>query len=423
MGDGNDTFATADPLADQGGYFEGLGELDPVETDADFYTFTTSGPVAVLVDCKPDGDEFALEYPDLVVSVYDNTQFMIARNDDPYPRNSQDPTLLTVLPAAGTYYLKVEEYCHLPGSACDPDYFNGIFELDYDFTIVPIDPAIDGWVFEGPEPNDTAANATPIEYSGSGGVYLPSGELGTFAGITDVDALSFSVPPDLSLDANQRAVATFVLPPGSFDESGSSVQPGVAEIVNPATQAVIARFDLTNEPGGTLRMAGLFAPVPVGTPMLFRVDHGTSAIGSAPFLFVQHTVGGGNPVEAADIANNTFATAEVLPVFPGTFSYFVEGDLTAGDQDHYRIAVEPGLLSVVCVAERGGSGVRGLTATVLRASDGVALDLGTETATDDLFVFGVDPGAETQLVVLLTKTSQDPVVTGTYYRCGLTFVP
>lgn len=423
MGDGNDSFATAEILVDQGGFFEaGPLELDPPATDVDFFQFTTSGPVLISASCKPQTDPFDPTYPDLVLSVYDSTQTLIARNDDRYPRSSQDPELFTVLPAAGTYYIRVEDYCALFAGQCDPFYFDSVVNLEYSFVIVDIDPTADGIVAEGPEPNDTAATATAMEYADSGpGTYYSTVAVGSFGGVADVDGYSFVVPSDLALDLNQRSVVTFTVPPGGVDESGASTQPGVVEIVDPASSNVIARYDFTGEGVGTAR-ADFFAPIPMGQPRLFRVQRGANVTGSTPFQFVIHTVGGGNPLETADLANDAFATAEVLPIYPGTGSYFIEGDLLGTDQDHFRIGVAGAAFSYTCVAERAGSGVRGLTVTVMQGSNGAILDTATESTAQNLFITGIDPGFENDLVILIEKSMQDPAVTGAYYRCGFHFI-
>ncbi len=423
MGDGNDTFATAEVLVDQGGFFEaGPQELDPPDTDVDFFQFTTSGPVVISASCKPQTDPFDPTYPDLVLSVYDDQEILIARNDDRYPRTSQDPELFTLLPAAGTYYIKVEEYCALFAGQCDPFYFDSVINLDYSFVIASLDPVADNVVAEGPEPNDTAATATAMEYaSSSPGTYFASVGIGSFAGASDVDGYSFQVPADVALSPDQRSVVTFTVPPGGVDESGASTNPGVVEIVDPASSNVIARYDFTNEGVGVGR-ADFFAPIPAGQQRLFRVQRGGAVTGSAPFQFVIHTVGGGNPVETADLANDLFATAEVLPIYPGTSSYFIEGDLVGTDQDHFRIAVAGSSFNYTCVAERAGSGVRGLTVTVMQGSNGAILDTATESPAQNLFITGIDPGFENNLVILIEKSMQDPVVTGAYYRCGFQFI-
>jgi len=124
--------------------------------------------------------------------------------------------------------------------------------------------------------------------------------------------------------------------------------------------------------------------------------------------------------------NDAPATAEALTPKPnanGGFSHFVDGDIVAApaDVDHYVVDVTGTKISVACSGWRYGSGLRGLKATVLKG-DGTAMAgaAQTETETKNVFINAVTiPAGETQLVVKVEAASQDPLVTGTYYRCGI----
>ena len=59
IGDGNDSFADADPLIDGGGfYYPDPNELDPPDTDVDYFVFQSDGPAAtwILDTCDVDID-------------------------------------------------------------------------------------------------------------------------------------------------------------------------------------------------------------------------------------------------------------------------------------------------------------------------------------------------------------------------------
>ena len=403
--------------------FQGSGAVDPPDTDVDFYSFDADGPVDIVLDCKPAGDRFAAGYADLVVSVYDASHVLIARNDDPFPDTSQDPELLTALPGAGTYYLEVEEYCEAFGG-CDPGYFGSLTNLDYTLAVFPVDTATPGVVLEAPEPNDSAATATVLPYAGvpgSPGQYFRSEVFGGFSGSTDVDDVAFTVPTDLSVAPGTRLDVSFMLPPGGSTQSGSGAEPGVAEIVDPITSNVISSLDFASEPADGTR-GTVLAPLVAGTPYLLRAHYGAVAAGGASFQYILAFAGGGNPTEAEESLNDAFATAEFLPTFGASTSSFVEGDLVSvADVDHYLVDVQTGILTVSCAARHMGSGLQGFTASVLRGSNGAVLATGTETAHADLIIANVDPLTESDLVIKLTATSQAAGITGKFYRCGFHF--
>ncbi len=429
-GDGNDTIATAEPMMEDAmnpGVFFGQGDLDPADSDVDFFSFTgAAGPAIIGGDAKPDTDEFADGYIDLVVTVFDSNGTQIAQNDDPFPRSSQDSLLYTVLPAAGTYYVKVEEFCEFDGG-CPATYFDGLTDLAFAAFYIPLDAADTGTALEATEPNDTLATAGSFEYSpvaGMTGSYylsLAYGELS--AG--DTDAYKFTIPADVTVAAGSRLDASFELPPPGSDGNGSGINPGLVQILDGAT--IVAEFDMSGESASPTDRAGLFAPLTANKEYLLKLGVGGAAVPASadPFYFLLHGVGSGNPVETADVTNTVLATPETLAVSAGTTSYFIEGDLGAADVDHFSIAKQAGVLSVACGGQRSGSGLRGFKADVLKGSDGSAITGGTatETATTDLLISELDVGAETSVIVKLTKGSQDANVTGTYYRCGFHFAP
>jgi len=428
-GDGNDTIATATPAEvdpDTGTQF-GQGDLDPAATDVDFWAFDgVKGAAYFGSDAKPDSDEFADGYPDLVITIFDSAGNQIAQNDDPFPRSSQDSSLYTVLPADGKYFVKVEEFCHL-SSDCPSDYFDNLTETAYAVFMIPVDGADNGNVAEGGEPNDTLATATPMEYEpvdGMAGSYYLSVGFGDLSSGTDIDAIKFTVPADVTVDPTSRLSSSFEFPPPGKDGNGSGINPGLIQITDTAG-VVIAEFDMSAEKNDTSR-ANLSVPLTAGSDYLLKIGAGgpSNAPSADPFYFVLHGNGSGNPVETAEPANDLAATAEVLTEATGTTSYFIEGDLPTADvADYFSLNVEPGVLSVVCGGQRGGSGLRGLTAAVTKTDGTTVLGTATETATTELLLQDIDTSAETKVLVKLTKASQDPNVTSSYYRCGFHFAP
>ncbi len=428
-GDGNDTIATAEAMDENMGAFIGQGELDPADEDVDFFSFTgTAGPWLIFADAKPDDDPFADGYLDVVVTVFDSNGMQIAQNDDPFPRNSQDSSIYTILPSNGTYYVKVEEFCvFAPAGTCPATYFDDLSDLAFGVFALPLDPTENSTVPEATEPNDTVATGAVMEYetTGTAGEYYLSIAYGEWATTPDTDGIAFTVPADLAFGAETRPSATFVFPPPSTDGNGSSLEPGVIEALD-SNGIVVSRFDMSAETSDPDR-AELNFPVTPGSTYFLRATNGPAAAdGGAPFYFAIHGNGGGNPVETAEAGNNNLLTAEALSPATGVDSYFVEGDIGPADLDHFSISVLDAYVSVSCSSARYGSGVQNFEATILKASDGTTLSVAsndTESLTESLLIQDIPTGGETALVVRLEKSGQDATNTGTQYRCGFHFNP
>jgi hypothetical protein len=418
--DGNDTKDTAEAIT--------IGtpvqaQLNPPDLDEDWYKFngTAGQAIYVITQAKTGQDPFDPAYLDLVIELHDATG-KIAEQDDPEPRTSNDPFLMTVLPTTGEYFVRVLECNKWAGpESCAPA--SGITNKDYALVVDNIDFTAVGTVQET-EPNETAAQATPITYSpntsAGAGIYYLSVLHGTFSSETDVDAYSFTLPADLSVDADSRAVARVYPQQAGVDGNGSTTSVGEATIV--------AESDPTNVIAKALIDAGgsLDVPLQIGTSYVVFFKRAPLPTGNNDFYFGLYGMGSGNPLETQEAANNTLATAEPLTASAQAGSYFIEGDLDAGDVDHFLAGV-PGtaaeVVSVACGGERSGSGLRGLTATLLDSS-GTAVPSGTgiESATQDLLIDSVSvPAGATSLILKLEATSQDPNVSSSYYRCGLHF--
>lgn len=431
IGDGNDTIETADELEEDAGVFAIQGDLDPPDTDVDFFSFPGTAGQAVLIgsDAKPDTDEFADFYVDLVVTLFDADGNQIAQNDDPFPRSSNDSSFYTVLPSDGTYFLKVEEFCEFadPG-VCPSTYFDDLSDTAFAVFVIPLDPTTESVFPEATEPNDTEATAAEMEYApvegGDPGQYYLSINYGELVA-ADADGVTFSPPDDLVIDAGSRATAEFIIPPPGSDGNGSSINPGVIEVLNLTTSQIVARFDMSDETADTDR-ATLNFPVNLADDYLLTLATGSSAGGSGePFYFLVHGNGQGNPLETEEALNNLPATAEEITQADGVDSFFIEGDLPAADVDYFRVPVLDVNFGLICGSERDGSGARGVKATVY-ASDGttqIATKTENATPTGILRLTEVDPGANTELVIKIEKGSQDPEVTTNFYRCGFHFSP
>lgn len=430
-GDGNDTLETADALEEEDGVFAAQGELDTPDVDVDFFSFpgTAGQPIYIGSDAKPDTDEFADFYIDLVVTLFDSEGNQIAQNDDPFPRSSNDSSFYTVLPEDGTYYLKVEEFCEFaePGT-CPGTYFDDLSDIAFAVFVIPLDPADESVFPEATEPNDTQATAADMEYApvdgGDPGQYYLSINYGDLAA-GDTDGVLFSPPDDLVIDAGSRATAEFLVPPPGADGNGSSINPGIIEVFNITQNQIVARFDMSDETADTDR-ATLNFPVTLADEYFVTLQTGSSAGGGGePFYFLVHGNGQGNPLETEELLNNVPATAEELDAADGVDSYFVEGDLPAADVDYFRVSVLDVNFGLICGSEREGSGARGFKATVYGSDGTTQIATKTENATPTgvLRLTEVDPGANTELVIKIEKGSQDPEVTSNFYRCGFHFSP
>lgn len=420
-GDGNDDFADAVEI-DPAGVDDTL--QDP-STDSDYFKFDGKAGDIWLISSSshPQGTDADPGYIDTFVELYDASHKLIATNDDSYPRFNTDSELITVLPATGTYYVKIQEWCTSPTmspQACDQGYFDDLINLDYTVFATAIPPG-PGMILET-EPNDTGATATPISYSqtptqGSYYLTLLSGKLPMSS---DSDWYSFTVPANLTVTAGSRAKTSFLIPWGSTAGNGSDVKIGKVEVVDATTMAVVSSFDMTGELPATDR-ADLSLPVTKGGNYFLKVNHGgLEADGQGQFYLVYETLGSGNPVETKEVENSLPVTAEVLPESnPG--SYFIEGNLAVGDVDYFKVATNnEATISVACASQRGGSGLRGFKATVFKADGTTAVAKGsaTENGSTDLFIDHVAV-ADTDLVIKLEATLPPDVTnTGSYYICG-----
>jgi len=430
-GDGNDSIATAQPLdVDATSGLQSIqSDLDPPDTDVDYWSFTgTAGPIQVLTDAKPDNDPFADGYPDLVVTIFDSAGNQIAQNDDPFPQFTQDPELFTILPSDGTYYIEVEEFCNFDGS-CTSDYINGLSSFAYALNIIPIDPSQNSVMDEATEPNDTVDTATVMEYepdTTNGGYFLSIGYGDLSTG--DTDGIHFTIPADVPVDPGSRAMARFVLPPPGQDGNGSSINPGIVEVTDIATATVIARLDLGTEDNSVQDRRYLEFPVTPGSEYLLTIDDGPATSGGDPFYFYLHSVFSGNPLETGEPTNDLPATPETLTQAAGVESFFVQGNLTVGDVDYFKVASIDNVVSVSCGSASNGSGVTGLKVTAFK-SDGITMLAAGSSVTEgpdegsDALLQGLDATVDSQIVVKVEKTGQDATNTGDYYECGIHFAP
>lgn len=431
MGDGNDTLETATPLEDNQGIQEGAGDLDPPDSDLDYYSFQGLAGFAVHIqlDAVPNDDTAELGNVDTFITLYNAAGEQIARNDDPFPRFSTDSELVTILPSDGEYFVRVEEWCAsvtADPESCDKAYFDDLSDLSYTISIIHYDPAANSIVPEAAEPNETGT--TIMEYEpveGSAGDYYFSLAYGAWQTQDDaLDGIRFTVPADLALDPGTRAQAYFVFPPGGINGNGSATTEGVVQIIEVASGDIVASFDYTNESLEIFDREELTVPVEPGGEYVITLGQGGALDGTlGPFYTSWHLLLSGNPVETQEATNGVQLTPEVLSASDAD-SYFVEGNIGFSDTDFFRVAPLGGVntLTVACGGASSGSGTT-LTVAVLAADDGEELATMTETAAPDgtLLIEDIDTTGEANVLVRVTGT-QDGAVDGNWYKCGFHFV-
>lgn len=439
-GDGNDSFAEAIEL--------GLGagpvdqELEPLTSDVDYFAFDAAAGDAVLVTttAKPAEFPFGEAWADLVVTLYDEAGVQLAQNDDPVPRTTQNPQLVTVLPATGRYYLEVAEYCLTwsggpLGVGCNDQVENP----GYSIAVGLLDGALPAFVEEA-EPNGApaAANAWAFEPADAAGNYLSTLAWGELDAAGGVDVYAFTPPSGVALAVGKpvayvgRFNVELAFVPSGPAGSGAPSDVGLVQLLDAATLAPIAELDvdLASDPTYGAQLAvPLLADGAATYYVVVAAPPGAG--GPGHFYFVQGSVGAGNPVEsdpASDTGldgNDDPATADVLPSLlngDGSSSRYVEGNLPAGDVDHYAIPNDGTQVAVLCTGAAIGSGVT-LRATLVDAA-GVPID--PAASADELVAAGgasfagvPTAGAGATFFLRVEPVGQSPTLPSDFYRCGV----
>lgn len=420
--DGNDSPETAWDVA-VGAPVE--SELSPVG-DTDFYTFEGSAGQTIAALIIAQDVAFDPNTIDAVLTLYDADQNVLGFNDDPFPRTSNDSAIYTILPADGTYFLRVEECTTwlertgTPGSCADPI---DKPKPEYTLALVTLDSAGEGNIadVEGGETPELTWAPT------DGGGYFINVGWGGFESADDVDTFNFSVPADLQITG--RIVGRVGFYPTGIDGNGSTAKLGAAWIT-PAddTDTVLAWSD--DALGGILE-----PPLEADVQYTLHVAHPGGGVGDRDFYFFNLSAGGSNPVEAGDETNDTMEGAEALTTSSDTDGehFFIEGNLgsDAADVDYYSMEVPVALadagptVSLACGGALAGSGLVGLTMELIMA-DGTAVVGGkvtepTTAAGNDGFASLLDvalPDGLYPLFVKISATSQSADNSGNYYRCG-----
>ena len=404
------------------------GKLSPVD-DMDYFTFEGTAGQALVLELFAQVIPFDNETIDTVLTLYDAAQTQVAQNDDPFPRITNDSRIITVLPADGTYYLRVEECwtwaAGLVGASCAEPQAKLI--TGYTVTITELDGTEAGVVLDD-ESGDTAGEATQVTHD-TGEDDEPVALLGgTFEDGTDVDVYALTIPADF-VPEQGRSLGSFALFGSGPNANGSTT--GVTSLWIAQADAP----DVAIAKASTVPASYVSPPMMAGVDYLVYVGHGEDSVGQNDFYFLRHVVSDSNPVEAEDVANDSAATAEVLsgeenPDY-GLISHFVDGDIldVDTDVDHYGVPIPATLpagstISATCGSRTSGSGLVDLAIRFVDEEGTQYSATRTETATTNAEFegFPVADGA-TQMIIKVDAGSMADDVTGTYYRCGFHLIP
>jgi hypothetical protein len=420
--DGNDDFATAEKLT-VGTPVDAF--LEP-SSDQDFYVFQGLKGQALSLTIKAEETPFDVHTIDTVLTLYDASKTRIAENDDPTPRTSDDAQIFTVLPADGAYYVRVTECWSWATNAMGCAKPQHKLSTAYTLTVADLDGKIAGICRDTEEGNDSTT-ATPVTYAAA----LPAGGrpvsivYGRFETADDVDVFSFDYPADIvDVPAGSRMLASewsLREGPGGDGASGPTGRIYITTQADPTKR--LAQLD---EGDFASHGARLWPPLDVAEKYYLFVEHPQAPLGANDFYVVVHGVGTSQPLEQNEATNDVVTTPEALmPAVDG--SYYIEGDLgnAGADVDHFSfdVTAQAGkTVAAYCVAGRAGSGLVSFEVDLLDPAKMTKLAIIKETAQTDATtpMLPVPAGAKT-LILKLSAAGQDPVITGTYYRCGVHF--
>ncbi|MEZ4311775.1 MAG: pre-peptidase C-terminal domain-containing protein [Polyangiaceae bacterium] len=412
---GGQTFAFGETLA---------GSLEK-EGQEDFYRFDGYKGQVLWIDIDAqdlDGVTFDPSYIDSVVAIVDEKGTRLAQNDNPTEFTTADPRLYTILPADGTYCIRVSECWTAkanPGSQCqapqqkETTYYElTAFEL--------VDDGVGDSNTADPENGDDPASAADVDFVASqSGDYFSAYIWGYYDTETDLDVFTFTLPPDIPVPIGSRSsygVSTF---PTGTNGNGSTSPTGDILIFDPANPDIpVARID----PGQNDEMR---VPLEMDKEYWMFVNRPAGAKEENDFYFLSARPAYGNPVESQDATNDDPSTAENI-AFSDSDSAFIEGDLIPiTDLDHYVVDVPNGqtLVTAVCGARTQGSGLRQMKITLL-GDDGMPLSAtatDTETSTQLAIVQDIPIGGSTTVTLKVEAGTQAADTSGAYYQCGVHF--
>jgi hypothetical protein len=421
----------------------------------DYFTFMGTAGERVLISAEAVSQIMPAPSPteqniiDTVVTLYDSNMNVIAQDDDAWPRINTDSALFTVLPTTGQYYFSVEDCNSAFGSnaGCAP--VGQVTDFIYQVFVADVSKLNHPEIYGGTSQDGTTSKGEAIPYAvqdqmtGDYGFYIIDGD--GFNTNPSTQVFSFQVPAALMPAAGTRPRFEFWLQPIGTNNGDGSTSNVTAWVTDMTGTNVIAKADQVNYKDGDNpdQPLELTAPVTPGNQYYLFVKDDAASPAAGDFFFFQHYVGSyyGNPIETEGPGmtgmNDTAATAQVLTMNaqqPG--AYFVDGDIANNgmDVDWFQIDPPAGAktVSAGCASLRSGSGVQGFTIeidTAVGTAMPSKLAASTpEVANEDLSLPAANamtplslPTGTTHAWLKLSATGQDPMNSGTSYRCGVTF--
>lgn len=418
--DGNDDFATAEKLT-VGTSIDAF--LEPW-SDQDFYVFQGVKGQAVTLSLKAEETPFDVHTIDTVLTLYDASKTRIAENDDPTPRTSDDAQIFTVLPEDGAYYLRVTECWSWATNAVGCAKPKVKLSTAYTLRVADLDGKIPGIVAD-PEKGNDSTTAEPVTYAAAGGGRPVSIVYGRFEASDDVDVFSLDFPADIAAVApgSRPLTSEWILREGASGDGSTSAVGKIYFTTQADPTLRLAQIDGSDFAGHGAR---LWPPLDLAGKYYLFVEHPQKTAGANDFYVDVHGVVSSQAVEQKETENDALATPEALTAAENG-SYYVEGDLgnAAADVDHFSFDVsgQAGkMVSAYCVAGRAGSGLQSFEVDLIDPVAKSKLAVIKETAQSDAATPMLPvPASASTLILKLSAAAQDPVITGTYYRCGVHF--
>ena len=409
--------------ASAGGELTNVGEYD-------VFSFDGAAGQVVRVSLTTPGGSFDTNAIDSIVSIHTaDDGLTVAIGDDTIFGDAFDSTVVTVLPKTGRYYVLVRDCWTYSGERPDKEFgcYLPVAKTTKSYTLgvanVTAATVVDS------EAGDTAAAAVQIPFTGSGGNHPAVLARGTFRDAADVDVFRVTVPTDLPTASTaghtfraQLDIRAFAGGLSGPYGSGSTTQLGELHLTTAAApDTVIARVTAADKD------QVIHVPVAPGADYLLWVTPaaGATPTGDRDFYLLAVAPDRSLPIEGAT-HNDDLASAEFpKEVFSDDVDTYwqVAGNIapTPGDVDYFAFAVTAPKrkISVVCWAASLGSGVEGLTATLLK-EDGTPIAGGAASDSQDspALIGGILlPTTATQFVLKVSATAQSSTATATHYDC------
>ncbi len=425
----------------------------------DYYAFTGKqgdmlvlGAIAQGLSTNPNG------YDPTVIDTYltllGPDQTAIAGDNDGWPSSSTDSQLFVTLPEDGTYYIEVEDCSAYaaahPGVPCNDTDPSQVTTFDYQVFVYRTNAlATPVEVAAGAEQDGSTGHAVEVPYAlpamanaGEYGFYVLDG---AFRSTTDTHVFSFTPPLDTAIDTGERPRAELWVQPTGADDGDGSTSPIRATVTDDAAgKHVVAQVDQTDFTNGDDHSNGpldLSFPITLGgTYYLFVESAAPTSSPATDYYFVEHFIGsyyvGQAELEgpSGQGENDDPGAAEMLAL-TSTGIYGVDGDISAPaaasqpDVDWFQMMVPASATGafLLCEVDRAGSGLGGFSATLHDGKSPATVlgePIGPEPASPKANFGNTSPIAVTggaTLLLELRAATQDPVNTGTAYRCFVQF--